>query len=110
MTTDEPSEAAVCVTPSAKRAEECAVVLASNGIAHRLETTGAGWMVIVAAGDAGRASSVLVEYDRENRDEAPRDPSPPPYGTTWIGGVIAALLVTGPRGPGQCLCPTDSVG
>ena len=104
MTTDEPSEAAVCVTPSAKRAEECAVVLASNGIAHRLETTGAGWMVMVAAGDAGRASSVLVEYDRENRDEAPSDPSPPPYGTTWIGGVIAALLVgffavTGPRGP-----------
>jgi membrane associated rhomboid family serine protease len=51
-----------------------------------------------------RASSVLVEYDRENRDDAPRDPSPPPYGTTWIGWVIAALLVgffavTGPRGP-----------
>jgi hypothetical protein len=86
MTTDEPIETAVCVTPSATRAEECAVVLASNGIAHRLETTGAGWMVMVAAGDVGRASSVLVEYDRENRDEAPSDPSPPPYGTTWIGG------------------------
>jgi rhomboid protease GluP len=104
MTTDEPSEAAVCVTPSAKRAEECAVVLASHGIAHRLATTGAGWMVMVAAGDAGRASSALVDYDRENREEAPSDPSPPPYGTTWIGGVIAALLVgffavTGPRGP-----------
>ena len=104
MTTGEPSEAAVCVTPSATRAEECAVVLASNGIAHRLETTGAGWMVIVAAGDAERASRVLVEYERENRDEAPRDLSPPPYGPTWIGGVIAALLVTffavtGPRGP-----------
>jgi len=104
MTTNEPIEVAVCVTPSATRAEECAVVLASNGIAHRLETTGAGWMVIVAAGDAERASRVLVEYDRENRDEAPSAPAPPPYGTTWIGGVIAALLVgffavTGPRGP-----------
>jgi rhomboid protease GluP len=104
MTTDDPSEAAVCVTPSAKRAEECAVVLASHGIAHRLETTGAGWMVMVAASDAGRASSALVEYDRENQDEAPNDPSPPPYGTTSIGGVIATLLVgffavTGPRGP-----------
>ena len=100
----EPSEAAVCVTPSAKRAEECAVVLASNGIALRLEPTAAGWMVMVAAGDAERASSALAEYDRENRDEPPSDPSPPPYGTTWIGGVIAALLVgffavTGPRGP-----------
>jgi rhomboid protease GluP len=104
MTTDDPSETAVCATPSAKRSEECAVVLASNGIAHRLETTGAGWMVMVAAGDAGRASSALAEYERENRDEPPSDPSPPPYGTTWIGGVIAALLVgflavTGPRGP-----------
>jgi hypothetical protein len=77
MTTDKPIEAAVCVTPSARRAEECAVVLASNGIAHRLETTSAGWMVMVAASDAGRASSALVEYDRENRDEAPSDPSPP---------------------------------
>jgi membrane associated rhomboid family serine protease len=104
MRADKPMEAAVCVTPSAMRAEECAVVLASNGIAHRLETTEAGWMVMVAAGDADSASRVLVEYDRENRDEAPSGPSPPPYGTTWIGGVIAALLVgffavTGPRGP-----------
>jgi membrane associated rhomboid family serine protease len=104
MTTDEPPEAAVCVTPSAKRAEECAIVLASNGIPHRLEATAAGWMVMVAAGDAERASSTLVEYDRENRDEVPRDLAPPPYGTTWIGGAIAALLVgffavTGPRGP-----------
>jgi hypothetical protein len=77
MTTDESIEAAVCVTPSAKRAEECAVVLASNGIPHRLETTGRGWMVMVAAGDAERASSALVEYDRENRDEAPSDPPRP---------------------------------
>src|SRR4029453_5576354 len=104
VTTDNPSGAAVCVTPSVKRAEECAVVLASNGIAHRLEPTDAGWMGMGAARDAERASSALVEYDQENRDEAPSDPSPPPYGTTWIGGVIAALLVgffavTGPRGP-----------
>ena len=79
-------------------------MLASHGIAHRLEPTGAGWMVMVAAGDAGRASSALVEYDRENRDEVPSHPSPPPYGTSWIGGVIATLLVgffavTGPVGP-----------
>jgi membrane associated rhomboid family serine protease len=104
MTTDEPIEVAVCVTPSAKRAEECAVVLASNGIVHRLETTGAGWMLMVATRDAGRASNALVEYDRENRDEPPSDSAPPPYGTTWIGGLIAALLVgffavTGPREP-----------
>src|SRR5262245_51896311 len=82
MTTGDPIEAAVCVTPSAERAEECTVVLASNGIAHRLETTGAGWMVMVAASDAEIASRVLVEYDRENRDEARSEPCPPPYGPT----------------------------
>jgi hypothetical protein len=70
MTTDEPSEAAVCVTPSAKRAEECAVVLASNGIAHRLETTGAGWMVMVAAAAVGIPGRVAVNPDRRRRDPA----------------------------------------
>ena len=104
MTTEEPIEAAVCVTPSAKRAEECAVVLAASGIAHRQAGTDAGWMVMVAVGDAGRASSALAAYDQENRDEAPGDPSPPAYGTTWIGALLAAMLVgffavTGPRGP-----------
>src|SRR5262245_65621499 len=93
MTTEEPIEAAVCVTPSAERAEECAIVLASNGIAHRLATTDAGWMVMVATGDLERASRVLVEYDRENRDEAPSGPSASPYGTTWIGGLNDAMLV-----------------
>src|SRR5262245_2487314 len=99
MTTDEPIEAAVCVTPSAERAEECAIVLASNGIAHRLETTGTGWLVIVAAGDGERASQVLVEYDRENRAEGPSDPSPPPYGTTWIGGSSRRCWLGSLRSP-----------
>ena len=100
-----PIDTAVCVTPSAKRAEECAVVLAASGIAHRLERTDAGWALLVAAGDGGRASGALAAYDQENRDEALLDPSPPPYGETWIGALIAALLVgffavTGRREPG----------
>ena len=82
MTTDEPIEAAVCVTPSATRAEECAVVLASNGIAHRLETTRAGWMVMVAAGDAERASRVLSSMTGRTATRRqvtpPRPPTAPP--------------------------------
>jgi rhomboid protease GluP len=102
MTTEGPIEIAVCVSPSAKRAEECAVVLAASGIAHRLEKTVAGWALMVAAGDAMQASRALAAYDEENRDEAQVDTSPPAYGETRIGVLIAALLVgffvvTGPR-------------
>jgi membrane associated rhomboid family serine protease len=102
MTTDGPIETAVRVTPSAKGAEEYAVVLAASGIPHRLERTGAGWALMVAAGDALRASGALAAYDEENPDETQVDTSPPAYGETWIGGLIAALLVgffivTGPR-------------
>jgi hypothetical protein len=102
MTTEGPLETAVRVTPSAKGAEEYAVVLAASGIAHRLERTAAGWAVMVAVGDAVWASGALAAYDQENRDEAQVDTSPPAYGETWIGVLIAALLVgffvvTGPR-------------
>jgi len=104
MPPSEPLETAVYVTPNAKRAEECAVVLAASGIPQRLENTGAGWTLMVAAGDMGRASSTLAAYDQENREDAQGRTSPPVYGTTWIGVLIAALLVgffvaTGPRRP-----------
>ncbi len=94
-------DTAVCVTPSAKGAEECALVLAASGIPHRLEETDAGWTVMVAAGDAARARGALAAYDAENRDRTVADALPPEYGRTWIGAVVAVLLlaffaVTGP--------------
>lgn len=102
MTTERPIETAVRVTPSATSAEEYAVVLAASGTPHRLERTTDGWALVVAAGDAVRASSALAAYDQETRAEALVDTSPPAYGKTWIGVLIAALLVgffvvTGPR-------------
>jgi hypothetical protein len=39
MTSHDPIEVAVCVTRSATQAEECGVVLAASGMAHRLETS-----------------------------------------------------------------------
>jgi len=104
MTSHDPIEVAVCVTRSATQAEECAVVLAASGIAHRLETMGGGWRLMVAAGDADRAAHALAAYERENRDEPQLEPSRAAYGTSWIGALIAALLVgffavTGPRAP-----------
>jgi rhomboid protease GluP len=102
MTTEGPIETAVRATPSATGAEEYAVVLAASGIPHRLARTAAGWAVMVTAGDAMQASRALDAYDEENRVDAQVDTSPPVYGATWIGVVIAALLisffvVTGPR-------------
>lgn len=95
-------DTAVCVTSSAKRAEEYAVVLAASGIAHRLEETDAGWAVMVASGNTARAGRALAAYDEENRERPVSEPTLPEYGRTWIGVAVAALLVgffavTGPR-------------
>ena len=102
MTIEGPTETAVRATSSATGAEEYAVVLAASGIPHRLARTAAGWAVIVAADDAMQASRALAAYDEETRFDAQVDTSPPVYGATWIGVLIAALLisvfaVTGPR-------------
>jgi len=93
MTTKGPIETAVCVTVSATQAEEYAVVLAASGIPYRLEATDAGWVLMVAARDAVPAVDALAAYDEENRDGAPIDALLPAYGETWIGALIAALLV-----------------
>jgi len=93
MTTTGPIETAVCVTVSAKQAEEYAVVLAASGIPSRLEATDAGWVLMVAARDAVPAVDALAAYDEENRDGAPIEALLPAYGETWIGALIAALLV-----------------
>ncbi|MFQ5896884.1 MAG: rhomboid family intramembrane serine protease [Candidatus Methylomirabilia bacterium] len=102
---EKPTETAVCVNPNAKQAEERAVVLAAGGIAYRLEETDAGWALVVSARDATRARDALAAYDEESRHAAVADAPPPGYGVTWIGALVAALLVgffavTGPRDGG----------
>ena len=107
MITEHPSERAVYASPDARRAEECAVVLAASGIVHRLEQTDTGWAVVVAASDLDRASRALAAYDEESRDAGAVDASSPPvYGANWLGTLIAAALIgffarTGPRAPGN---------
>lgn len=91
-----------CVTPSAQRAEEYTVVLEAIGIGHRVEETDAGWAVMVAAGDAARATRALAAYDEENRPRPAGEVPPAEHGRSWVGAVAAALLVgffvvTGPR-------------
>src|SRR5439155_99969 len=55
----EPLETAVRVTPSARRAEEWATVLAASGIHHRVAPTATGWAVVVAGDDGAKASTAV---------------------------------------------------
>ena len=86
-------DTAVCVAPSAKRADEYGFVLEAIRIAHRVEETDAGWDVMVAAGEAARARRALAAYDEENRVTSVRDTAPDEYGRTWIGAAVAAALI-----------------
>jgi hypothetical protein len=70
---------------------------------------------IVAPGDMRRASQALATYDQENRDDTALDASLRAYGETWIGALIAALLVsffavTGPREPGAIWFDRGALG
>jgi membrane associated rhomboid family serine protease len=99
-------DTAVCVMPSAQRAEECAVVLEAIGIGYRLEESDGGWVVMVAAEDAARATRALAAYDEENRPRPPGQAPPAGYGRTWVGvaamlALVAFFAVTGPRDAGS---------
>ena len=98
-----PLETAVRVTPSARRAEEWATVLAASGIGHRLVPT--GWAVVVAGDDAVSAGAALAAWEEENGPDVRA--AAPAVGREAIGlGVaVAALLLgffvlTGPRQTG----------
>jgi hypothetical protein len=93
MTVREPVETALRVTPHAKHAEEWAAVLAASGIAHQLERTDAGWVLVVGARDAPRARDALIAYEEEARAEEVVDVSPTSYGPAWIGIGVAAVLI-----------------
>ncbi len=105
MSADEPGEDIVRVTPNPSLAQEWSVVLAASGLAFRMEETDAGWALIVPTSDVAGAAGVLRAYDDENRAERPVAAEPLRYAETWIGSVVAAILVgffaiTGPWEPG----------
>ena len=98
-------ETAVRVTPSARRAEEWATVLAASGIRHRFALTATGWAVLVASDDGARASVALAAYDAENPHEARVMAPAIGWDSTGLGIATAALLLgffalTGPRAAG----------
>jgi len=84
--------------------EEWALVLAAAGIAHRVAPSAGEWRLLVAARDADRSIVALDGYDAERRS-APAPAEAPEYGRTYVGILVAVLLVafyavTGPADPG----------
>ena len=98
---------AVRVTPSRRRADEWAVVLAAAGIPHWLRQRLDGWALIVPADDAASALETLAAYDQENAGEPVADAAARPSRPWTITGAVVALLlvgffaVTGPRSAGS---------
>jgi rhomboid protease GluP len=102
----EPSEAAVRTTLSERRADEWALVLASQGIEHRIEPFDEGLALIVGWEDVGRAHTALAAYDEESRPA----PAPEPLESftaagdqSLLGAAVALALLafhaaTGSRG------------
>jgi len=95
---------AVRVTPSRRRADEWAVVLAATGTPHWLRRRLDGWALIVPADDAASALESLAAYDQENSREGLRhhDAIGASRPMTIVGAVVALLLIgffaiTGPR-------------
>ena len=99
---------AVRVTPSRRRADEWAVVLAAADIPHWLRQRLDGWALIVPPDDAATALAALAAYDQENAGErvASGEAATPSRPMTIAGGVVALLLlgffaITGPRAGGS---------
>ena len=95
---------AVRVTPSRRRADEWAVVLAATGTPHWLRRRLDGWALIVPADDAASALESLAAYDQENSREglSHHDAIGSSRPMTIVGAVVALLLIgffaiTGPR-------------
>jgi membrane associated rhomboid family serine protease len=95
---------AVRVTPSRRRADEWAVVLAASGTPHWLRRRLDGWALIVPADDAASALASLAAYDQENSREglSHHDAIESSRPMSIVGAVVALLLIgffaiTGPR-------------
>jgi membrane associated rhomboid family serine protease len=97
----------VRVTPSRRRADEWAVVLAAAGIPHWLRQRLDGWALIVPPDDATSALEMLAAYDQENAVEPVADAAAGPSRPWTITGAVVALLligffaITGPRAAGS---------
>ena len=84
-----PALAQVRETPDERRANDWSLVLASEGIAHRVILRDGIWHIEVAAAEALVAVRTLGVYDEEN---PPRAPDRPPSSANDTPGYAGAVL------------------
>lgn len=86
---------AVRVTPSRRRADEWAVVLAAADIPYWLRQRLDGWALLVSPADTAAALVTLDAYDRENAGEkiAGQDEIAASRRATAVGLAVALLLI-----------------
>src|SRR5262245_42789984 len=86
---------AVRVTPSRRRADEWAVVLAAADIRYRLRHRLDGWAVIVSAREAAAALEALDAYGRENTSDVAEAAAEvaSPHPALAVGLAVALLLI-----------------
>ncbi len=94
----DPGSVAVLDPPTTRaNADRWSLVLASQGIEHRIAKAEGGWVLVVAPSNAANAASALGAYVHENPtddDLAHQTRSRPPVpGGRWLGPAFAALIV-----------------
>jgi membrane associated rhomboid family serine protease len=92
---------------TARQAQEWSLVLAAEGIAHRVQHGSAGWALLVAEADTTRAETALAAYDVEaGGAPQPSGGGGAPTGLAVTSGIAAGALllaffaVTGPPAAG----------
>lgn len=88
---NEVPEVALAATPDEQEARDRLVVLAAAGIAARIEHGPDGWVVVVAADDAGRGRAAIADYQAELA--SPGTSGDLEWGPTKAGMLIAAALL-----------------
>src|SRR5437899_11789152 len=101
-------ETRIRLTRSRDEAEEWALVLAADGIPHRVEPDGSGWTLVVPDPDVTRAHAALDAYDDEARRprvapllERTERPLPWAFGFTVAALMLAFFAVSGSPAPGS---------
>ena len=95
MTVSEGAVAVLDPPTNHANAERWSLVLASQGISHRIARSGAGWVLVVDPADAARAASALGAYVTENPEPEAETTTirPPAPGGRWLGPAFAAFIV-----------------
>lgn len=82
-------------SPRRRDCEERLLVLTAVGVEGVVAHAQDGFLLQVAAADAGYAARHLLQYEAENRPPPPAPPPPRVYGYAWVGCAGYVLVLFG---------------